>query len=78
MSCRELFIKYLNSGDHSYPRNPVASSGDTAGVFTLTWNVSVDSPVSNTKLLNATVTWPGPENEIESITLATVKINQSN
>ena len=66
----------LNPGDHSHPLNPVAVSGDTAGVFTLIWNITEDSPVNNTKLINATVTWPGPDNEIESITLATVKINQ--
>ena len=66
----------LDSGEHSHPDNPVAASGDTAGVFTLTWYISEDDPVDNTKLINATVTWPGADNEPESITLATVKIKQ--
>ena len=41
----------LNSGIHEHPLNPVAASGDTAGVFTLTWNISENDPVDNTKLI---------------------------
>ena len=66
----------LDHGEHSHPLISVAASGDTAGVFTLTWNISENDPVDNAKLINATVTWPRQNNEIESITLATVKIKQ--
>ena len=65
----------LDPGEHSHPLISVSASGDTAGVFTLTWNISENDPVDNAKLINVTVTWPRQNNEIESISLTTIKIN---
>lgn len=64
----------LRAGSHSDPLNPLNPNGATGGIYTRTWTVTDDSPVSGMKRIEMRVSWNdrvGPS----AVTLVTLAIS---
>jgi type II secretory pathway pseudopilin PulG len=64
----ELRVSSTVSGGSDGPLQPSGASG---GIFSRTWTVSANSPVSNVNKVTVTVTWPERPNN-SSVTLVTL------
>jgi prepilin-type N-terminal cleavage/methylation domain-containing protein len=47
----------LTAGAHADAINPLRPDGTTGGIFTRTWNVTVDTPAAGLKTVQITVSW---------------------
>jgi len=63
----------LSAGTHQDTNNPVGESGQSGGIYSRSWIVAVDSPISGTKTISVTVTWPPAGSTTHTVTLVTIK-----
>ena len=67
----------LAEGYNENPLNPVNETGDSAGVFTQSWDIEDVNPIEKAKLITSIVQWLDADGEIQEVILTAVSINQS-
>ncbi|MBN1292557.1 MAG: prepilin-type N-terminal cleavage/methylation domain-containing protein [Candidatus Latescibacteria bacterium] len=69
-----------NLAENSYenPLNPVNATGDSNGVFYQFWTIDDLNPIPRSKLITSKVQWESTTGNLETVTLTSVCIDQSN
>lgn len=60
-------------GSYFDANNPIDESGETGGIYSRSWNILDDTPISRTKTVSVTVNWPPAEAAVHTVTLSTIK-----
>ena len=68
----------LVEGSYENPNNPVDATGDSAGVFYQYWKVDDVRPIPRSKQITSWVQWEDKDQEVQTVRLTAICIDQSN
>jgi type IV pilus assembly protein PilV len=60
----------LTSGNHPDANNPIDETGQAGGIYSRTWNVTDNTPITNTKTVTVSVGW---DNLSHQVSLSCIK-----
>ncbi len=68
----------LAEGVYENSLNPVNSTADSSGIFYQYWEIEDLHPIPRSKQITSWIEWEGTNGELQSISLSSVSIDQSN
>lgn len=68
----------LAEGVYENPLNPVNAAGDSVGVFYQYWRIDDVRPIDKSKQITSWIEWEDKNNEIQTVRLTAICIDQSN